>query len=57
MAPVAAGLFIVPLAAVAAPPASVLLSARLHPGAPIVSSATDAAIAICFLVSFIAHSS
>lgn len=57
MAPADAGLFIIPLAPVAALPASVLLSARLHPGVPIASSATDAAIAMCFLVSFIAHSS
>jgi hypothetical protein len=55
--PVAAGLFIiVPLAPDVAP-ASVLLSARLHPDAPIASSTTDAAIAKCFLASFIARSS
>ncbi|CAE6865448.1 hypothetical protein R75465_07920 [Paraburkholderia aspalathi] len=57
MAPAAAGLFIIALAPVAAAPASVLLSARLHPGAPVASSMTDAAIAMCFMVSFISHSS
>jgi hypothetical protein len=55
MPPAAAGLFMIPLAPV--PPASVLLSVRLHPEVPITSSTTDAAIAMCFLVSFIAHSS
>lgn len=57
MVPVAAGLLIVPLAPVAALPASALVSARLHPAVPIASSTADAAIAMYFVAGFIAHAS
>lgn len=57
MVPVAAGLLIVPLAPVAALPASALVSARLHPAVPIASNTADAAIAMYFVVGFIAHAS